>query len=192
MGKKQAAYDLTGAIVAFYDSVVSPAPNNTSVIDITDDQWQTCLAMPGYTVASGVLTAPTPLTAVEILATEKLAQSQVVDVACATAIVSGFTCDALTPGAPHTYPSKLTDQTNLLASVLSSLMTGLPSDWTAAFWCADETDVWGYRAHTAAQIQAVGVSYKTMVSGYIGKKIALDTAISAATTVEAVQAVVWS
>jgi hypothetical protein len=43
MGQKQAAYDATGAIFAFYDTVDSPAPQGTAVIDITDAEWQFCV-----------------------------------------------------------------------------------------------------------------------------------------------------
>ncbi|WP_230954177.1 phage tail assembly chaperone [Burkholderia stagnalis] len=39
MGKKQAAYDASGDIVAFYDTVDSPAPDGAAVIDITNERW---------------------------------------------------------------------------------------------------------------------------------------------------------
>ncbi|KVM97755.1 phage tail assembly chaperone [Burkholderia stagnalis] len=40
MGHKQAAYDALGSIVAFYDTVDSPPPADTNVIDISDDEWR--------------------------------------------------------------------------------------------------------------------------------------------------------
>ncbi|KVN27023.1 phage tail protein [Burkholderia pyrrocinia] len=40
MGQKQAAYDAKGNIVAFYDTVDSPAPASANVVDITDDEWR--------------------------------------------------------------------------------------------------------------------------------------------------------
>ncbi|KVN23876.1 phage tail protein [Burkholderia pyrrocinia] len=43
MGQKQAAYDEKGAIVAFYDSVDSPAPTGANVIDISDSEWRTLI-----------------------------------------------------------------------------------------------------------------------------------------------------
>ncbi|KVO49974.1 phage tail assembly chaperone [Burkholderia stagnalis] len=43
MGKKQAAYDASGNIVAFYDTVDSPAPVGANVVDITDDEWRTLI-----------------------------------------------------------------------------------------------------------------------------------------------------
>ncbi|RQS11266.1 phage tail protein [Burkholderia sp. Bp9002] len=39
MGQKQAAYDIAGDIVAFYDTVDSPAPHGVPVVDISNEQW---------------------------------------------------------------------------------------------------------------------------------------------------------
>ena len=36
MGQKQAAYDDSGIVVAFYDSVDSPAPEGAKVVAISD------------------------------------------------------------------------------------------------------------------------------------------------------------
>ncbi|KVV42912.1 phage tail protein [Burkholderia ubonensis] len=40
MGQKLAAYSVEGTIVAFYDTVDSPAPQGVSVIGISDEQWR--------------------------------------------------------------------------------------------------------------------------------------------------------
>ncbi|KVO28058.1 phage tail assembly chaperone [Burkholderia ubonensis] len=40
MGQKRAAFDVTGNIVAFYDTVDSPTPSGVNVVDITDDEWR--------------------------------------------------------------------------------------------------------------------------------------------------------
>ncbi|KUZ74972.1 phage tail protein [Burkholderia ubonensis] len=39
MGQKLAAYDIAGDIVAFYDTVDSPAPQGMPVVDISNEQW---------------------------------------------------------------------------------------------------------------------------------------------------------
>lgn len=44
MGQKQAAYDDSGIVVAFYDSVDSPAPEGAKVVAISDAQWAEMLA----------------------------------------------------------------------------------------------------------------------------------------------------
>ncbi|HEX8894480.1 MAG TPA: hypothetical protein VF783_14210 [Terriglobales bacterium] len=58
MGQKYAAYNSSGGVVAFYDSIDSPVPNGVNAIAISDAQWQTCISTSGYTVQNGVLTAP--------------------------------------------------------------------------------------------------------------------------------------
>jgi hypothetical protein len=72
MSQKQAAYDANGAIVAFYDTVDSPAPSNATVIDITDAEWQECINNQGAKiVANGALAdAPPPDAAVLLAAAQ--------------------------------------------------------------------------------------------------------------------------
>jgi hypothetical protein len=75
MGQKFAAYNLTGAIIGFYDSVDSPVPASvTSVIKISDAEWQACLSESGWTVEDGMLVGPTPPTAAELLASAQASQ----------------------------------------------------------------------------------------------------------------------
>jgi hypothetical protein len=62
MGQKFAAFNETGTIIAFYDSVDSPLPVGVgaNAIPITDQQWQMCLASPGgFIVVNKMLTAST-------------------------------------------------------------------------------------------------------------------------------------
>ncbi len=44
MGQKQAAVDDSGAVIAFYDTVDSPAPKGASTVTVTDEQWADMLA----------------------------------------------------------------------------------------------------------------------------------------------------
>lgn len=133
-------------------------------------------------------TAPAP-TAAQLLAQAQAAQIGAITQACAASITIGFASSAL--GAAHTYPSGLTDQANLAANVVSSLLPGLPSTWTTPQLCCDANGVWAYVAHTAAQIQQVGSDGKAAILGYLTKKASLQAEIEAATTVSAVQAIVW-
>jgi len=110
--------------------------------------------------------------------------------ACQAAIVAGFISSAL--GSKHTYPAQTTDQQNLSASVLASLLPGLPAGWTTPFWCADANGNWTYAEHTAAQIQQVGQDGKAAIIAAIQKKAGLLAQVNAATTVGAVQAINWS
>ncbi|SAK88393.1 Caudovirales tail fiber assembly protein [Caballeronia temeraria] len=43
MGQKQAAYDASGALIAFYDTEDSPAPVGADVVDISNDLWLSLL-----------------------------------------------------------------------------------------------------------------------------------------------------
>lgn len=109
--------------------------------------------------------------------------------ACVATITGGFGSTAL--GAPHTYPSGMTDQANLIGSVTASLLPGLAADWTTPFWCADAGGVWAFLPHTPAQIQRVGADGKAMVVAAQARLGALVAAIAAATTADQVAAITW-
>lgn len=117
MGQKYAAYNSSGAITAFYDSVDSPLPPGVSTIEITDAQWQTCLDNPGWTVASGALVAPVPPSAEEIAA-QALIQS------ARTALASGLTIASTgTPALNGTYSADQLSQSDIIA-IETSLNAG--------------------------------------------------------------------
>ena len=109
--------------------------------------------------------------------------------ACAECIVGGFRSAAL--GAEHIYPSRQTDQINLMGSVTGSLLPDLPSDWTTPFWCADEAGVWAFRAHTAAQIQQAGAAGKAHVVACQAALAELSAAVLAAPSEEALRQILW-
>lgn len=109
---------------------------------------------------------------------------------CAAAITAGFASTAL--GKPHRYPAKPTDQSNLQASVLASLLPGLAEDWTTPFWCQDAAGTWAYRPHSAAQIQQAGTAGKDAISTCIAYKIALEEQLAKAQTLEEIEAITWT
>jgi hypothetical protein len=198
----------TGTVI---DDTVLRAQNPYSVIPINSVLTNEILADFGYTILQLVPPpAPTPFTfAVEgppvqvndvwtqtwtvnevPLATAQATQSGILNSACAQAIVSGFTSSAL--GATYTYPSGLIDQQNLAASVLSSVMPNLAADWTTPFWCEDSNGNWAWISHTVAQIQQVGMDGKIAVLNYQNQNAQLQAQVAAATTVDAVAAIVWT
>ncbi|TAN64514.1 MAG: hypothetical protein EPN20_08235 [Magnetospirillum sp.] len=131
----------------------------------------------------------------EVMARARAARLAVVQAACRQAILAGYASSAL--GAPHAYPNRETDQSNMAASVLASLMPGLPTDWSTPFWCADSDGVWLRRLHSAAQIRQAGVDAKAWVvacqerlNGPDGTG-GLIARITAATSVAEIEAVVW-
>jgi len=118
------------------------------------------------------------------------AQISQVTLDCQAEIIGGFTSKAL--GALYTYPSTLTDQQNLSANVVSSLVHNLPADWTTKQLCADSSGTWAYRDHTAAQIQQVGEDGKAAIMALLQKKNDLVAKIEAAASLADVQSVKWS
>jgi len=119
----------------------------------------------------------------------KAAQKVIVSQACQDAILAGFESSALGPS--HTYPAKPTDQQNLNASVVASLLPGNAADWATPFWCAAPDGVWAYVPHTAAQIQRAGADGKAAILACLTKNQQLAAQIDAATTIDAVQAITW-
>lgn len=159
------------------------------------------LIVPGTWRAERVGGVPTKIwdtivrPAEEVLARARSARLATVIDACRRAIVGGYVSAAL--GASHTYPNQPTDQSNMAASVLASLMPDLPAGWTTPYWCADEDGVWMRRPHTAAQIRQAGLDGKAWVTACQERLNGPDGTgglierINAATTVEEIMAVEW-
>ena len=133
-----------------------------------------------------IVPAPTP-TAAQLLAQAQQSQAATISSACAAAITGGFQSSAL--GKPYTYPSTQTDQSNLNANVVSSLLPNLPSNWTTFQLCMDSKGNWAYLPNTAAQIQQVGSDGKATILACLTRNATLQAQVAAATTVAAVQAI---
>jgi hypothetical protein len=142
---------------------------------------------------------PSPWPPALTLEEEKTAQISVLNAGCQAAIYAGFSSSAL--GSDYTYPAKDTDQQNLAASVLSSLMPSIATDWTTPFWCEDASGNWAYVLHTATQIQKVGIDGKAAVEAMQVKLqnlvdeinvVAVSDTVTEAEAISAVQAIIWS
>lgn len=119
----------------------------------------------------------------------KAEKSGALDLACREQILAGYESSAL--GSPHHYPAKDRDQSNMVASVTSSMYPNLPADWMTPFWCSDSGGTWAYLPHTAAQIQQAGADGKAAILAALSKNAVLQAQLAAATTVEEVEAVRW-
>lgn len=150
-------------------------------------QWLACPdgVQQGW-IYDGVNFAPSPAPSLD---TVKAARLDSLRQACAAEITGG--CSSAALGTEHGYGTALTDQANLAASVLASLMPGLPAGWTTPFKCADAAGVWDLRDHTAAQIQQAGQDVKAFIVAAQQKLGTLGAEVQAATTAEAVQAIAW-
>ncbi|MDH4122362.1 MAG: hypothetical protein OEV94_11735 [Deltaproteobacteria bacterium] len=117
----------------------------------------------------------------------KQAANQRLAAACQAAIEAGVTGFAL--GSAHTYPTDKTSQINLTAEVSAAIIDGPIG--TYAFMCANVAGVWARRPHTDVQIKAAGVDARTHVKTQLTRLDTLRAQVAAATTVAAVEAVVW-
>lgn len=134
-------------------------------------------------------TIPAPTTA-QLLAMAKVTQNTIINTAAVTVITGGVSSSAL--GSAYLYPTKPTDQVNLTSNVVDSLMpASQTTGWTTPQMCKDSTGVWAYVAHSNVQIQQVGNDVKTGIASFLVKKNNLLNQITAATTVTAVEAIVW-
>jgi hypothetical protein len=180
-------YDIaTGAILALYDSDIRPAPDpaeGVAALEMSDEAW--AQIGPGWTVSDSVPTPPGAPSLADVQAT----RIATLRAACAATIIGGYTSAAL--GAAHSYPSLPTDQANMTASVLASLLPDQPADWTTPFWCADAAGVWTFVPHTAVQIRTAGQDGKAMVVAAQDRLRDLSAQVAAAETAEAVRAITW-
>lgn len=125
----------------------------------------------------------------------KSQKMELLNASCADAITGGFSSSAL--GSANTYPSKEDsasgqfDQTNLLHAVSTSLIPGLPGGWTTPLWCENSSNVWSFAPHTAAQVQQVMEDFLTAKSSYQSHLATLSAEVTAATTVDEVNAINW-
>ncbi|BCP53769.1 hypothetical protein K32_23860 [Kaistia sp. 32K] len=123
------------------------------------------------------------------LAAAKAAKITELDAACAAEITGGYVSAAL--GSNHTYPSSITDQLNMTASVTASLLPNLDASWRTPFWCADAAGNWAYVDHSAEQIQRAGADGKAAKAAASIKLAQLAAAVNAATTTAAIAAITW-
>lgn len=110
-------------------------------------------------------------------------------VSCSAAIVGGYVSSAL--GEPHTYPSNITDQINMMGSVTASLLPLLDHEWKTPFWCRDEAGTWAFRDHTQQQIQTAGSDGKAHIVACQGSLMALTALVMAADPAADLSKIVW-
>ena len=131
----------------------------------------------GFTYTAGQFTDPNA----PDLPTVQQQQTHAVSYACSRQILSGFASSAL--GSAHTYAASEVDQRNLIAAAQAT-NGGL-------LVCQDSTGAWSRQPHTKPQAQQAldaFVTHRDTSRTLLGT---LMTSISTASTIEAVQAIVW-
>ncbi|MEO9387141.1 hypothetical protein [Chromobacterium phragmitis] len=184
MGQKIAAME--NGVIVFYDSVDSPVPAGVDHINISDAEWQQCLAQPGWIIQDGKLVAPAQPTAAELLRQAQQEQCRALRGACESAIISGFASSAL--GARHEYGSTVPDQNNLLSALNAA--QGQASSWTTPLWCAAEA-AWRYLPHSASQVQQVNRDWVDFRTSLQQRHADLVGQVMAATSVAEILRVEW-
>jgi hypothetical protein len=180
---------ITRKVIGWFDTSAFDCvlPDAELLVTLTPDEWEANANEPRWVTDRLVLSA-SPLDSPVTLDQVKAAKLAEISTACAAEIVGGFSSSAL--GASHTYPSQATDQSNLMAAVLSSLSA--PAEgWETPVWCVDSSGSGTYRMHTATQVQAVGNDSLSARNAALAKKAALEVRISQAVIVEQVQAASW-
>lgn len=144
----------------------------------------------GWSVVNGALVLVPPTDA-ELLAAAQSSQTGVIESTYQAQIDNGFTSSAM--GTSYLYPGTAVDQANLTAVITASLIPTQPAGWTTVFWCAAAATpaAWNYLPHTAAQIHQVGIDAMAYIMATKMRRAQRNAQIAAATTVAAVQAVVW-
>jgi hypothetical protein len=187
MGQKYVAYDQTGTIIGYFDSAAG-APIVSPTLAVSDDDYAACIAsLVPYTVDVVNLVLIAPLDT-EVLLASQAAQQAILTQAAQAQISLGFVSSAL--GEPYSYALDLVTQSNLQAAVIRSGMSN-PPDFIN-FMCADANGVWLRRPHTPSAIIQAALDGMAYVESVLAKKDELFLAVNSATTVEAVQAVVWT
>ena len=184
MGQKYASYDSNGIVNGFYDSVDSPVPSGVTAIPITDAEWQAAISSPyqPVTVVNGVLTIPSGPTLAQaksrqiaLLRTSfEQAEQAPVSVTLASGVTTSFGM------TPH-------DWTKIVGLYSKYVAKGiaLPSGYQIP-------DVKGVlQSVTVTDIENLFDAGETQMTGAIAKLASLVGEVQAATTVSAVQAIVW-
>lgn len=159
----------------------------TTIVDGSDPalhaaELQSNLAIPSSWVVYATSVPDVSSYSAPTLSQVKTDKKLSIETSCAGTITGGVSSSAL--GVAHTYPSQQVDQMNLTAVVLRSTLAGFTS---ANLKTLDA----GWLNHTAAQIQQVGIDVESFISTQLQRSSTLQAQIDAATTSDAVQAIVW-
>ncbi|PBP63372.1 hypothetical protein CCL21_27600 [Pseudomonas syringae] len=180
---------ITREVIGWFDTEALDCilPDADMLVPLSQDAWEANANEPRWVDENHLLSSTMPVVPVNL---DQVKASKLVEIssACAAAIVGGFMSSAL--GEPHTYPSQATDQSNLMAAVLSSLSAPAES-WETPVWCVDAKGAGAYRMHTAAQVQAVGNDSLNARNVALTRKAALEERIRQAVIVEQVQSSSW-
>lgn len=186
MTKYYVAYDKTsGDVITRYDSDIQMPPSGASVVEVSDraTMLQTCA--PGWTVQNGKLVAPPAPTSAQLLAQAQRAQIGIMmaDYRNAIQVPVSYTSKG---GVTKTYQADPQSVSNLQNAILGMQAAGVtPSGF---YWVsADNTQV----PFTFADLQGLAAALLAQGWAEFQHLQTLKAEVMAATSVSAVQAIVW-
>ncbi|QAU22609.1 hypothetical protein EO087_00315 [Dyella sp. M7H15-1] len=170
----------------FYDDAIYPnSALPKDIVEVPHATYQSLIAAQSDVAVIQSDNAGNPVIAqppAPTLDESKKSQIALICAACAMAIKSGFTSSAW--ASVTTYGSNATDQANLV-SIAQAGQGG-------SLWCASSSDTWALTGHTAAQVTQVLTDWNKYRSAQQSKYANLVSKINAATSMSAVEAIVWS
>jgi hypothetical protein len=186
MNQKYAAYDAGGTGLALYDAVDSPVPQGVAAIKITDEQWQACLASPGYTILNGVLVPPPSPTDEQVLAAAQSTQIAALTTAYQAEIQQpvAFTTEG---GVSQTFQADSGSQNVLLVATTGYNLAGTTPE--GFYWVASDN---AQVSFTLADLKGLYAAMLAQGNAAFTKLQNLKAAVRAATTVAGVQGIDWS
>jgi hypothetical protein len=183
MGQKYAAFDTSGSITAFYDSIDSPLPKGVTAIEITDEQWTECLSNPGHTVASGALQPPSEA---ELFKRATTAQKAGIDVSYTQALNQPieFTTEA---NVTKTFDADSDSRTAVAQAAQSYTILGATP--LGYYWKASDGTLVPFALR---DLQGLNDAITSRVWVLFQQRTALKGRLASAKTLADVQAVKWS
>lgn len=180
---------LTGAINTRYvtdinDALIASPPAGTSNKEVTDEDAELTMQDAGYTVINDVLIAPAPPSAPELLSEAQSIQLSVIEVAYSTAIYQPIAYMGTTFQADKASQSLMTQTIVGLQSVIAVGGT-VPANFS--WWDINNIAV----PMTLLQLQGLYATGVGLVNTAFAHKQTQKAAIRAASTVTAVQEVIW-
>ena len=180
-------YDKTnGKILGWYDKDIHasiPTPN----IEVADDIWQEALnANANYVDVTAKTFSVEDFRTLEEI---KIQKANEINTACGTQIISGFTSESL--GSVKHYQSEQIDQLNLVGVVAGGIDDMFKCGTEDADFVNNGIIAWAYEPHTIAQLIQVLNDGKAYKQTLLQRAYTLKEDIESATTVAAVNAIVW-
>ena len=187
MGQKFASYNTSGIVIAYYDSEDSPPPDSATVIKITDTQWMSAISSPyqPITVVGGVLSIPSGPS----LAQAQASQIAILQSSYQSAINAPVTFKNAA-GVTSTYPSGNTVLINGMRAkdLLAEVIAAGEAAWTLGKWL-DRNNV--AQTFTFADLQGLAAAMEAAATVDWTDLVDKIAQVNEATSVSAVQAIVW-